>query len=252
MLRVRLLAGSALALSWVAGCKDAGPATDSDVGTEPVCEALTEVACFDDMLVDLSLQTDVSDGAVSNEADGNDWVSEVDATAGGFEAAASNPWVYLRFTDAGLERVDIDDLTSLDSMDWHLAAHRFKLRLNGGSGGPSCVTAAPLVDGVYAEVTLADAEGATFFEDDFYTASCDLINDSSGLPGSPQVALGPWWSYPGCVATTGTPFLVRLDTGRILKLEVEKYYSSGQNACNSTGAAGSGSGEYTFRWSFLN
>lgn len=251
MLRVGLLASSALALSWVAGCKDAGP-DDTDPVITAVCEDLTEVPCFDDMLVDLSLQTDVSNGSVSNEADGNDWISEVDASAGGVDQAANNPWVYIRFTDAGMERVDIDDEAALESMEWHIAARRFILRLNGGSSGPSCVGAKALVDTDYADVTLADADGAEFQLDDYYTNSCDLINDSSGLPGSPQVALGPWWSYPGCVATTDVPFLIQLEDGRVVKFNVARYYGAQQAGCNNDSVPGQSAANYRFRWSFLN
>ncbi|MCB9694636.1 MAG: HmuY family protein [Alphaproteobacteria bacterium] len=219
---------------------------------EPVCTEPTAVSCFDDLLIDLSLQDAVSNGRVTNTPDGEGWVSTVDATAGGFGNSANNPWVYVKFTDEGLARVDITDEDALDSMEWHLAARRFILRLNSGASGPSCVQAAAIANGDYTALSAADAEGATFFADDYYTESCDMINDSSGLPGSPQVALAPWWSYPGCVATTDVPFIVRLDSGRQLKLIVDQYYGSGQEQCNSQGAPGNDGGEYTLRWSFVD
>lgn len=244
---------SALSAVFLVACSGGEPEdTDPVDQLTPVCTEQEPVACFDDLLIDLSLQTDVSNGAVSSDPDGNDWVSDVDASAGGVTEAPSNPWVYVKFTDAGLERVDIDDESALESMEWHLAARRFVLRLNGGSSGPSCVAAAALPGADYDTVTLDDMEGANFFEDDYYSASCDLINDSSGLPGSPQVALGPWWSYPNCVATTGVPFLIQLDTGRVLKFTVPRYYGTQQAGCNNNSTPGGDSANYRFRWSFLN
>src|SRR6478609_8132178 len=90
---------------------------------------------------------------VSNVVDGTDYVTSIDATAGGFEEASKNPWVYVKFTEDGAVRVDIDDESALESMDWDLAAHRFKLRLNGGTSGPSCVGAMPFLERSYEDLT---------------------------------------------------------------------------------------------------
>lgn len=220
---------------------------------EPVCEAplAEEPECVDDMILDLGLQESVSTGAVTTEAGDSGFVTEIDATAGGFGNTQNNPWTYVVFTDEGAERVDIDDEAALSSMEWHIAAKRYNIRVNSGSSGVSCVGAAPLLDRSYDDVTAADIEGVTFNEDDFYTPDCTLINDSSGLEGNPQVALGAWWSYSGCVKTSGIPFLVQLDNGRVLKLEVQSYYSSGQEACNTSDAPGEGSGNLTMRWDWV-
>ena len=74
--------------------------------------------------------------------------------------------------------------------------------------------------------------------------------DSYGL-GTPQVFMSGWWEYPGCVATTGMPFIVQLDDGRRLKLRVESYYVSGQETCNEEGVSGNGSANITIRWGFF-
>lgn len=219
---------------------------------EPVCTEPEAAQCFDDMLIDLSLQDFSSEGRITNAADGEGTISTVDATAGGFGNSASNPFVYAKFTDEGLVRVDISDEEALESMEWHIAAKRFILRINSGASGPSCVQAAAFADTSYADLTVEDAESATFYADDYYTDSCDIINDSSGLPGSPQVALAHWWSYPGCVATTDVPFILRLDTGRLVKFNVDAYYAQGQETCNTDNVPGNDSANYTFHWSFLN
>ena len=166
-----------------------------------------------------------------------------------FGNSSSNPWVYIRFTESGAEKLELSDEDALESMDWHLAAHRFKLRLNSGNGGPSCVKAAALLEGDYDTLTEVP-ENLTFYSDTFYTADCSLIEDSYGL-GSPQVYMSGWWEYPGCVATTGMPFIVQLDDGRRLKLRVESYYVGGQQTCNDEGTPGTGSANITLRWGFF-
>jgi hypothetical protein len=223
----------------------------SEGGPDPVCTEPTEVGCVDDLILDLGLHGDkVSEGELTNEPDGDSFITRVDATAGGFGASAENPWIYVRFTEDGAERVDIDDETALESMDWHIAAKRFLLRLNGGSSGPSCVGAAPFLEREYESLTEVP-EGTRFVQDDFMSADCTVINDSSGLPNSPQVALSPWWSYPGCVATTGVPFLLQLDDGRVVRFVVESYYATNQDVCNEQGSPGTGSANYTWRWAFV-
>ena len=213
------------------------------------CDTPQEVACIDDMILDLSYQDTVASTDVTNLREGQQWLTTIDATAGGFGNSSSNPWVYIRFTDTGAQKVEISDEDSLESMDWHLAAHRFKLRLNSGTGGPSCVKAAALLEGDYDTLDRVP-ENLTFYADTFYTSDCSLIEDSYGLE-TPQVYMSGWWEYPGCVATTGMPFIVQLDDGRRLKLRVESYYVSGQETCNEEGVSGNGSANVTIRWGFF-
>jgi hypothetical protein len=244
----------AVGLAACDGGDDGGP-TDTDTETptvEPVCTEPVDVACVDQIISHLSLHDDlVSEGKVKTKADGADFVTDIDASAGGFGNETANPWVYVKFTETGAERVDIDDETALESMDWDLAARRFIVRLNGGASGPSCVGAVPFLEKKYEELTEVVAD-VTYLQDAFYPADCSaLINDSSGLPGSPQVALSAWWEYPGCVATTKVPFQVQLADGHVLKLVVEQYYGTDQNTCNQTGLPGSDSGQLRIRWTYL-
>jgi hypothetical protein len=226
--------------------------TGADVNLEPVCDEPTEPTCIDAMILDLSLHDDkVSDAEVSNEADGADTITFVDATAGGYNQSANNPWVYVRFGEDGAERVDIDDETALEDMTWHLALRRFIVRVNSGDSGPSCVGAAAMIGYGYDDLTEVP-DGISFRPDDYYTDDCTLINDSSGLPGSPQTAMSAWWEYPGCVDTTGTPFLLQLDDGRVLKLVVESYYDGdGQQECADEGSTMASGGYIYLRWTSL-
>lgn len=244
-----------LGLPLLAACdKGSEPKDTQDTSPtiEAVCEDPVEVECLDELILNLGLQDgeEVSAGEVVSTASGGEFTLQIDATGGGISQAPSAPWVYVRFEDDGAVKVELGDEEALESMDWHLAAKRYLLRLNGGSSGPSCVGAIPLLETAYEDTTALDAD-AEFLVDDFFTSDCTLINDSSGLEGSPQLALSSWWSYPGCVATTAVPFVVRLDDGRQLKLVVDSYYASGQENCNETGAMGSGSANFTMRWSWL-
>lgn len=233
------------------GCtKDAAEdSADTATGPEAVCTELAEVECVDELILGLGLQDAESDGEVSTVTDGDDFVSTIDATAGGYEASSKNPWVYVRFTADGLEKVVIDDEEALESMEWHMALHRFKIRINSGSSGPSCVGAAPLLETAYADIT--EPGDPTYYYDEYMDGSCEVIYDSSGLPGSPQLAMGSWWSYESCVKTTGNPFIIQLEDGHVLKLVVEAYYESGQEACNESGTAGTNSAIFTMRWQML-
>lgn len=206
--------------------------------------------CTDALILDLGLiDGAVSTGEVTVAPDGDGWVSTVDATAGGITEAPTQPWIYLRFTPDGLQKVELDDLQALDSTEWDIAAKRFGLRLNSGTSGPSTVSAVALVDATYEDVTELPA-GATLLTESFYDDSCTLIDDGSGQ-GAPGYVLTPWWFYPGCVGTTLVPFVLELADGSHVKLVVDAYYEEGQAMCNEGGAMGTTSGMYTWRWAYL-
>jgi len=234
----------------------ADAASGGDGGSDaPAAGCVPDVVpCLDSVILDLSLHDDkVSTGEVTNTADGSGWLSTVDATAGGMNEAPDNPYIYLRFDETGLVRVDIDDETALESKDWDIAARRYVIRLNGGNSGPACTGAQPRTETTYPFLTTIPLD-ASYSYDEFYSAppTCEWIADGSGLQGSPSVALSTWWSYNGCVVTTGTPFIVELDSGRVVKLVVEAYYGSGQDSCNNNGTPGTDSGMLTIRWAFLS
>ncbi len=208
-------------------------------GTPPSCE--------DPMALALGFNSGVSEGSVSNEAVESGWRSTVDARAGGIANAASNAWIYARFTADGLEKVDIDDFESLDSSSWDIAAKRYWVRTNGGVAGPSCVG----VSRHQEPFGSLDAEGAQALEiteEAFYDDQCVLQESASGLPQDPLFALDGWWTYPGCVATSLQPFIVTLADTRRIELVLETYYGDGQDSCNDSGTPGQDSGLQSWRW----
>jgi hypothetical protein len=107
------------------------------------------------------------------------------------------------------------------------------------------------MESTYDELTEIP-DGLSYAFDDYYTSDCTLINDSSGLPDNPQVVLGAWWEYPGCVATTGHPHLIQTADGRVVKFVVEAYYQTGQEDCNTSGVPGEDSANLSFRWTWMN
>jgi hypothetical protein len=259
-LRALSLFPLAVALAACAGGDETDTVDETDVvdtdivdpGPEPVCTEAVEPSCIDDMILDLSLHDDkTSRGEVTTTVDGADFVTVIDATAGGSSQATRNPWVYVQFTAEGAERVDLDDEAALEDMSWDLALRRFMIRLNSGDGGPSCVGAAEY-DGAYADIVSVPSD-VTFGIEDFYDDTCALQEDASGLPGSPALQLGSWWAYTaGCVETTYQPFLVQQVNGHVLAMVVESYYASGQETCNASGTPGENSGMIQIRWRYVD
>ncbi|WP_437479861.1 HmuY family protein [Sorangium sp. So ce1014] len=221
---------------------------------EPACSQPTPVPCEDDVFQQMNLQSTVAPGELSNEQDGEGYRSLVDATAGGAFAAEPDAYVYARFTDGGLEKVEISDEASLGSMDWDVAFRRYVVRINSGHSGPSCVMAARL-PGTPDYDALAEAPGELRLRsDEYFTESCELIADGSGLE-SPATALSGYWKYPGCVEMSGVVYVVRLADGRRLKLTVTHFYNEeAQAQCQETGMVemgDTGAANLRLRWAFL-
>lgn len=259
MMKIPSLVSLVSLVAAVAGCPT-GPDPDKDRDRdrdtiEARCtEPAASIDCRDQSLVALEMApTDVTPGLIENaEIDGG-FHSTVDATAGGF--GGDGGFVYGKFTDTGLQKAELTDDASFDSMDWDISFRRFVIRLNSGVGGPSCVAAArtaPETD----FATLAEVPaGLDFNEEQFMSPdTCDVIADGSGL-GSPGVVLQNFWTYPGCVQMTGNVYVLALADGRHVKLEVTQYYADAiQQECDETGtiSASTGSANIQLDWAFLD
>lgn len=246
-----------LLLACLPAADEPNDTADDSVGTEEVTDAVcteaNEVPCEDEIISDFSLHDDkTARGDIENTAAGSGWVSVVDATAGGSLSASKNAWIYAKFTENGLEKVEIDDETALKDMSWHIAARRYIIRLNSGASGPSCVGAAKIRD-EFDAVDAGDASELEYQLEDFYTESCELKEDNSGMPGSPDTQLSTFWEYVGsCVGTTGQVWVLQLDSGDLVKFTVDAYYADdGQAECNSSGSTSEEGAMYTWRWALL-
>lgn len=224
-------------------------------GQAPLCTDPTTVACSDQVILAMNFQPDPAPGLIENTANGEGWVSTIDATAGGAFTPTPDSYVYGKFTAFGLEKVDISDEESLDSMDWDIAFRRYVVRINSGDSGPSCVQASR-IPGTAAYDDIAEIpDTLSYHVDDTFTDSCEIIPDGSGLPDSPATALSSYWTYPGCVKMTGHVFAIALADGSHLKFTVDDYYSPPvQEQCNTTDTipmSNTGSANFIVRWQFL-
>jgi hypothetical protein len=236
------------------GSGGAGGAGGGGGGMVVACTEPAAVPCEDQVIQGMNFQNDIAPGLITNEADGAGWKSGIDATAGGAFVSDPDSYVYAKFTETGLQKVEISDEDSIASMDWDIAFRRYVVRINSGNSGPSCVAATRTKEGTtYEELTAAPE--LPFRKDEYFSEACELIPDGSGLPGSPATALSGYWSYVNCVKMTGTVFAVRLADGRALKLIVDTWYEpSVQEQCNTTDSIpmmNTGSANFRIRWAFL-
>jgi hypothetical protein len=204
--------------------------------------------CTDQQIQQLDLKKTVNNGAINNVADGMGWKSTVNATAGG--SPPTNSYVYGKFTDTGLMKVALSDEAALASSDWDIAFRRFEIRLNSGVSGPSCVTASHTDTTDYDGTTTLPAN-LSFDSEAYFDDMCMLVQDNSGL-GGPAVVMQDFWTYSMCVQMTHKVYIVKIASGRQLKLTVTAYYASGQDTCDMTGAGGMNGGNVSTRWQFLD
>jgi hypothetical protein len=220
-------------------------------GGMAACMPTTPIPCDDQVIQQMNFKTNVAPGLITDAPDGNGFWSTIDATAGGFMYTDS--YVYAKFTDKGLVKVDLMDEESITSTDWDIAFRRFVIRINSGNSGPSCVTAAKMKPGVtYDSLTSVPAD-ANFVADEYFTASCELIPEASGL-GSPATALHGFWTYVNCVQMSGNIYVVQKADGTAVKLTITDFYEPTlQEQCNTTGAVpmGTPGAMIRMRWALL-
>lgn len=164
----------------------------------------------------------VSDGTIETSQDGVVTSAVVDATAGGLDGAADNPYLYIDLEGGG-EKVELDDVDALSSDEWDLAFKRSSIRVNGGDSGPGNVAVSVVAVATLDEVTEVPG-AATFADDDFASDDCE----PQLLPGGePATAFGEWYGYDDKTHVL-TPkeeiHVVRTRSGDHFKLAIETYY----------------------------
>jgi len=162
----------------------------------------------------------------------------VDASAGGTQAAAQNPRVYLSLETGA--RVDVSDVAAASSQAWDIAIKRPVIFTNSGDGGPG-QGGAVYVDKAFDSVTAADADGKTFLTEKFFDADCNASLDQTGAV---KTALDGWYDYnpAGNVVTpkSGT-WIIKGASAKSYKLQVLQYYAT------SDGGVGQAGGRYTLK-----
>ena len=115
--------------------------------------------------------------------DNGDYLTVVDATAGGAFAADPHDFTYFSF-----ERGDVVPLTDAEaeqSAEWHIAFKRSEIRLNGGISGPGNVSGFD-INGV-EDVVAEDAYDAV--------TSSDIPGSDAFIVDGPAYAVSEWYSY---------------------------------------------------------
>jgi HmuY protein len=211
---------------------------------------LHEVSCIDQSIGTLNLKDDPApDSIVEQTEEGGVFETRIDATAGGLDPRFS--FVYARFTDDGLEQVELGDEDAFESGDWHIAFRRFVIRLNSGVSGPGDITVARTAPKTEFASLDAEPEALDYRTEQYFTETCEYISD--GSVGAPASALASFWSYSNCLEMTGNVYVVAIGDRRV-KLEVLAYYpDENQAICNETKTVPmpSGAGNYHVRWAFL-
>lgn len=217
-------------------------------------ETLAEVPCTDESVTNLTLFDEPNPADVINDPQSDGFSTDIDATGGGLSADRS--YVYMKFEDDGLKNVELSDEDAFKSLDWDIAVRRYVIRLNSGVSGPGKVKAARTKPETKFESVEKLPDGLDFRAEEYFTESCDFINDSSGI-GGPGTALASFWSYSACVAMTHNVYVVELarPKKRHVKLEIMSYYyPDRQKVCDDTGMVPmpSGAGNMKWRWSFID
>jgi hypothetical protein len=239
---------STLLMVLVAAC---GSNTPGSPDMTPACTH--NVDCTDQSVQQLSLYRPVNNVVIDNLVATGVFTSSIDATAGGI--SPTKAYVYAKFTEQGLTSVAVGDEDAFTSTDWDIAFRRFVIRLNSGPSGPSCVTAARTATGTTFDGVTSVPSGLDYRTEEYFTAApgCSYVPDGSGL-NSPGTALQSFWSYPGCVKMTGNVFIIKLASGKQVKLVVTRYYTdASQMQCDTTGTIPqpSGAGNVQVKWAFL-
>ena len=205
----------------------------------------------------LRLFDTVNPDPITEEGAAPQFRSLIDARAGG--SSSTRSFIYMSFTDQGLQKRDLSDEAAFTSLDWDIALRRYVLRLNSGVSGPSCVEAARTAPGTSFDALTQVPANLSWRTEEYFTppamagGMCTYVPDTSGI-GAPGTALSSFWTYQNCVQMTGNVYVVRTRTGRYVKLQVLSYYSpTEQDTCDtmSTVPAQNSAALVRIRWGFI-
>ena len=225
------------------GAEASSPASEETGAEEPLCA--------DEAIALLMFQDTLNTSELVSTRQDDAFYAEVDATAGGRSPTES--FVYARFTEDGLQQVDIDDEAALSSTEWHVAMRRFVIRLNSGVSGPGNVVGGRTAPDTDFDALSAMPEGQALHEEAYFTESCDFVPDTSGI-GAPATVLSSFWTYSSCLEMTGNVYVVQWSETKAVKLQVLAYYGGENQAlCEETGmvAEPSLAGQLRVRWDFV-
>lgn len=167
----------------------------------------------------------VATGMVNVTTTNNITAGTVDATAGGFMAAADNPYVYLDLKSG--RKIDINDLDARMSTTWDVALKRASLRVNGGDSGTGERKLVAVPGGALDAVTAPPATG--YQVDDFADMACAPLAHPSG---EPMTAFGEWFGYDEnthLLVPKAEVYVVQRPDGSHSALRIVSYYADPAN-----------------------
>ncbi|MEC9397034.1 MAG: HmuY family protein [Myxococcota bacterium] len=154
------------------------------------------------------LNDKTSTGSFTATDDGGTWTVTFDASAGGLQGSAQNPFLYVDLD--GAAKVDITDPVAIrDDSSWEIAFRRTAVFINGGDGGPGSVEIARLTGTSFDAVTSADIPADNrFVTEASVDADCQVIAPPSGFGTvlsvfeqlNPDTTSGSWYNYGGGVS----------------------------------------------------
>lgn len=168
----------------------------------------------------------VSTGAVTATADdaGTAKVLYIDASAGGAQAAATNPRVYVNLSTGAA--VAISDEAAATSLEWDLALKRNVVFVNSGDTGPGQGATVFLAGASFDAVTAANATDKTFAKETLFDKYCQAQLDEMG---SVRTSFDGWYKYDttthGLAPAPGV-WLVRSASDKLYKVEFKSYYAA--------------------------
>jgi hypothetical protein len=167
----------------------------------------------------------VSAGAVTVTTASGVTSGTIDATAGGVNNSADNPYIYVDLRNN--MKIAVNDVEARTSTNWDIALKRSSLRTNSGDSGPGNRELAVVQAATLAQVTAAPASG--YASDDFATADCML---ESTLIGEPQSAFGEWYDYDQnthVVTPKAEVYVLQRNNGSRTAFRIKAYYGDPAN-----------------------
>lgn len=170
----------------------------------------------------------------------------VDASGGGFQTAATSPYVYLDLDEG--RGLPLSDFDADESEQWDLAFKRFTIRTNSGDSGPGLGSAAPY-DVAFGSLSLSQIDESDLSTDEFIDdETCETVAGDQGV-GGVYTAFSGWYAYEsGTMVLSPVPavYVVRAADGVThYELELLDYYGTPE------GARGQVSGRYLLRYARL-
>ena len=168
-------------------------------------------------------------GKSTTQLDNGDFLTVIDATAGG--AFTTDPRDFTYFSFALQDVVALTDAEAVQSAEWHIAFKRSEIRLNGGISGPGNVRGFDLMD---AEDVIAEEAFDAI-------TSTDVPAADAFIADGPAYAIGEWYSYNSSahrIEASGHAYALRTANGQFAKFVVDAI----------EGASRADAGRIAFRW----